>query len=44
MKSDKAQVVSLISSLLLPDGEVIDNKIGVRSILIIGAVCVWSIW
>ena len=27
MKSDKAQVVSLISSMLLPIGEVIDNEI-----------------
>ena len=44
MKSDKAQVVYLISNMLLPGGEVIDNEIGVRSVLIIDAVCVWPIW
>ena len=44
MKTDKAQVVYLISNMLLPGGKVIDNEIGVRSILIIDAVCVWPIW
>ena len=40
MQSDKAQVVSLISNMLLPDGEVIDNEMGVPSVLIIDAMCV----
>ena len=44
MKSDKTQVVYLISNMLLPDGAVIDNEIGVRSVMIIDAICVWSIW
>ena len=40
MQSDKAQVVSLIANMLLPDGEVIDNEMGVPSVLIIDAMCV----
>ena len=43
VKSDKTQVVYLISNMLLPDGAVIDNEIGVRSVMIIDAICVWSI-
>ena len=42
MQSDKAQVVFLISDMPLPDGEFIDNEIGVQSVLIIDAICVWS--
>ena len=40
MQSNKAQVVSQISKMTLSDGEVIDNEMGVPSVLIIYTMCV----
>ena len=43
MCSDIRNAFLLISYKPLPNSEVIDNEIGVPSVLIIDAICVWSI-